>query len=294
MKSDNILIVGSVGLDTIETSFGKRDNLLGGSATYASISAGRFCPVNLVGVVGDDFPQEGKLIFKEYCHNTDDLRIEKGRTFRWGGCYHENNEDRDTLFTELGVFENFKPELSEINKKANWVFLANIHPNLQLDVLRQCNSNPLVIMDTMNLWINTAYDELLSVISCTNILLINESELIELTSTNDLEKGARKIIDRGPENVIVKCGSKGSISYSKDNVISIGVVSNCKVVDPTGAGDSYGAGFISGLVEGFSISNSMVRGTTMASFCIEDFGVQAMLDIKEDEYLKRFNSITTT
>ena len=294
MKNNSVLIVGSIGLDTIETSFGKRNDLLGGSATYASISAGRFCPVNLVGVIGNDFPSEGKLIFKEYCDNIDDLKVEKGRTFRWGGRYHENNDDRDTLFTDLGVFENFKPELSEINKKANWIFLANIHPALQLDVLRQCDSNPKVIMDTMNLWISTTYDELLSVISCTNFLLINESELIELTSTKDLEKGARKLIDMGPENIIVKCGSKGSVSYSKDNVISVGVISNCKVVDPTGAGDSYGAGFISGLVEGLSIPDCMIRGTVMASFCIEDFGVQAMLDIKENEYLKRINSITTT
>ena len=294
MKNNSVLIVGSIGLDTIETSFGKRKNLLGGSATYASISAGRFCPVNLVGVIGNDFPDEGKLIFKKYCDNIDDLRIENGRTFRWGGRYHQNNDDRDTLFTDLGVFENFKPKLSDINKKANWIFLANIHPILQIDVLQQCNSNPKVITDTMNLWINTTYDELLSVISRTNILLINESELIELTRTTDLEKGAKKVIDMGPENVIIKCGSKGSMSYSKDNVISIGVVSDCKVVDPTGAGDSYGAGFISGLVEGLSISNCMARGTVMASFCIEDFGIQAMLDIEEDQYLKRIKSITIT
>ena len=291
---DDILIVGSIGLDTIETSYGKRNDLLGGSATYASISAGRFCPVNLVGVIGDDFPSQGKLIFKNYCNNIDDLKVKKGRTFRWGGRYHKNNDDRDTLFTELGVFENFKPQLSSVNKNIKWVFLANIHPMLQLDVLRQCSSNPKIIMDTMNLWINTTYDELISVINCADILLINESELIELTGDQDLEKGARKIIDMGPENIVVKCGSKGSISYSNDSVISVNVVPNCKVVDPTGAGDTFGAGLISGLVEGLDIFNSMVRGTVMASFCIEDFGVEAMLNIKEDEYLKRIKLITTT
>ena len=291
---DDILIVGSIGLDTIETSYGKRDDLLGGSATYASISAGRFCPVNLVGVIGDDFPSQGKLIFKNYCNNIDDLKVKKGRTFRWGGRYHKNNDDRDTLFTELGVFENFKPQLSSVNKNIKWVFLANIHPMLQLDVLRQCSSNPKIIMDTMNLWINTTYDELISVINCADILLINESELIELTGDQDLEKGARKIIDMGPENIVVKCGSKGSISYSNDSVISVNVVPNCKVVDPTGAGDTFGAGLISGLVEGLDIFNSMVRGTVMASFCIEDFGIEAMLNLKEDEYLKRIKLITTT
>ncbi|MBJ13665.1 MAG: sugar kinase [Candidatus Marinimicrobia bacterium] len=291
---DDILIVGSIGLDTIETFYGKRDDLLGGSATYASISAGRFCPVNLVGVIGDDFPSEGKLIFKNYCNNIDDLKVKKGRTFRWGGRYHKNNDDRDTLFTELGVFESFKPQLSSVNKNIKWVFLANIHPVLQLDVLRQCSSNPKIIMDTMNLWINTTYDELISVINCADILLINESELIELTGDQDLEKGARKIIDMGPENIVVKCGSKGSISYSNDSVISVNVVPNCKVVDPTGAGDTFGAGLISGLVEGLDIFNSMVRGTVMASFCIEDFGIEAMLNLKEDEYLKRIKLITTT
>ncbi len=291
---DDILIVGSIGLDTIETSYGKRDDLLGGSATYASISAGRFCPVNLVGVIGDDFPSQGKLIFKNYCNNIDDLKVKKGRTFRWGGRYHKNNDDRDTLFTELGVFENFKPQLSSVNKNIKWVFLANIHPMLQLDVLRQCSSNPKIIMDTMNLWINTTYDELISVINCADILLINESELIELTGDQDLEKGARKIIDMGPENIVVKCGSRGSISYSNDSVISVNVVPNCKVVDPTGAGDTFGAGLISGLVEGLDIFNSMVRGTVMASFCIEDFGIEAMLNLKEDEYLKRIKLITTT
>ena len=291
---DDILIVGSIGLDTIETSYGKRDDLLGGSATYASISAGRFCPVNLVGVIGDDFPSQGKLIFKNYCNNIDDLKVKKGRTFRWGGRYHKNNDDRDTLFTELGVFESFKPQLSSVNKNIKWVFLANIHPMLQLNVLRQCSSNPKIIMDTMNLWINTTYDELISVINCADILLINESELIELTGYQDLEKGARKIIDMGPENIVVKCGSKGSISYSNDSVISVNVVPNCKVVDPTGAGDTFGAGLISGLVEGLDIFNSMVRGTVMASFCIEDFGIEAMLNLKEDEYLKRIKLITTT
>ena len=148
------------------------------------------------------------------------------------------------------MFENFKPQLSSVNKNIKWVFLANIHPMLQLDVLRQCRSNPKIIMDTMNLWINTTYDELISVINCADILLINESELIELTGDQDLEKGARKIIDMGPENIVVKCGSKGSISYSNDSVISVNVVPNCKVVDPTGAGDTFGAGLISGLVEG--------------------------------------------
>ena len=291
---DDILIVGSIGLDTIETFYGKRDDLLGGSATYASISAGRFCPVNLVGVIGDDFPSQGKLIFKNYCNNIDDLKVKKGRTFRWGGRYHKNNDDRDTLFTELGVFENFKPQLSSVNKNIKWVFLANIHPMLQLDVLRQCSSKPKIIMDTMNLWINTTYDELISVINCADILLINESELIELTGDQDLEKGARKIIDMGPENIVVKCGSKGSISYSNDSVISVNVVPNCKVVDPTGAGDTFGAGLISGLVEGLDIFNSIVRGTVMASFCIEDFGIEAMLNLKEDEYLKRIKLITTT
>ena len=290
-KSDEILILGSIGLDTIETQYGKRENLLGGSATYATIASGIFSLAVPVGIVGDDFPKDGYDIFSRFSKNINNIKIEKGKTFRWGGKYHEDGDDRDTLFTELGVFENFDPIINKKDANVSWVFLANIHPALQMNVLKQCSKNPFVISDTMNLWINTTPIELRSLINKTNILLINESEIIELTKLNELKKAAQTIMAMGPEKIIVKQGSKGARCFSKDDELSVGVYPVSKVVDPTGAGDVFGGGFVSGLAEGLSLYDSMRRGTALASFCIEDFGVTRLLDITRDELDHRVNSV---
>ncbi len=290
-KSDEILILGSIGLDTIETQYGKRKNLLGGSATYATIASGIYSEVVPVGIVGDDFPKDGYDIFSRFSKNINNIKIEKGVTFRWGGKYHENGDDRDTLFTDLGVFENFDPIINEKDVNVSWVFLANIHPVLQMNVLEQCSKNPFIIADTMNLWINTTPNELKSLLNRTNILLINESEIIELTKSNELKKAAHMVMSMGPEKIIVKQGSKGARCFSKDDELSIGVYPVSKVVDPTGAGDVFGGGFVSGLAEGLSLYDSMRRGTALASFCIEDFGVTRLLDISRDELDHRINSI---
>ncbi len=290
-KSEEILILGSIGLDTIETQYGKRKNLLGGSATYATIASGIFSEVVPVGIVGDDFPKDGYDIFSRFSNNINNIKIEKGATFRWGGKYHENGDDRDTLFTDLGVFENFDPIINEKDVNVSWVFLANIHPVLQMNVLEQCSKNPFIIADTMNLWINTTPNELESLLNRTNILLINESEIIELTKSNELKKAAHMVMSMGPEKIIVKQGSKGARCFSIDDELSVGVYPISKVVDPTGAGDVFGGGFVSGLAEGLSIYDSMRRGTALASFCIEDFGVTRLLDISRDELDHRINSI---
>ena len=290
-KSDEILILGSIGLDTIETQYGKRKNLLGGSATYATIASGIYSEVVPVGIVGDDFPKDGYDIFSRFSKNINNIKIEKGATFRWGGKYHENGDDRDTLFTDLGVFENFDPIINEKDVNVSWVFLANIHPVLQMNVLEQCSKNPFIIADTMNLWINTTPNELKSLLNRTNILLINESEIIELTKSKELKKAAHMVMSMGPEKIIIKQGSKGARCFSIDDELSVGVYPISKVVDPTGAGDVFGGGFVSGLAEGLSIYNSMRRGTALASFCIEDFGVTRLLDISRDELDHRINSI---
>ena len=290
-KFDEILILGSIGLDTIETQYGKRKNLLGGSATYATIASGIFSPTVPVGIVGDDFPKDGYDIFSRFSKNINNIKIEKGATFRWGGKYHENGDDRDTLFTDLGVFENFDPIINEKDVNVSWVFLANIHPVLQMNVLEQCSKNPFIIADTMNLWINTTPNELESLLNRTNILLINESEIIELTKSNELKKAAHMVMSMGPEKIIVKQGSKGARCFSIDDELSVGVYPISKVVDPTGAGDVFGGGFVSGLAEGLPIYDSMRRGTALASFCIEDFGVTRLLDISRDELDHRINSI---
>ena len=290
-NSDKILILGSIGLDTIETQYGKKEDLLGGSATYATIASGIYGSAIPVGIVGDDFPKDGYDIFSKYSININNIETKKGSTFRWGGKYHENGDDRDTLFTELGVFEYFEPIIDEKDSNISWLFLANIHPVLQTMVLKQCKNSPYVITDTMNLWINTTAKELRSLINETNILLINESELVELIKTDDIVTAAHKVLSMGPEKIIVKLGSKGARCFSKDEEISTGVYPVPKVIDPTGAGDVFGGGFVSGRAEGLSVYDSMRRGTALASFCIEDFGVSRLLNIAHEELEERINSI---
>ena len=277
------LILGSVALDTIETKYGKAENLLGGSATYATIAAGLYGDAIPVGIVGDDFPKDGLDIFEKFSKNLKDLDQQPGGTFKWGGKYHENGDDRDTLFTDLGVFENFNPSIHTSNKNASWLFLANIHPSLQLSVLEQCTNAPLVVTDTMNLWIDSTPEELKKIISKTNILLINESELHLLTKEQNVDKSIKEVLSMGPGKVIVKFGSKGAKCFSENENISVGVYPVKKVIDPTGAGDVFGGGFISGLVDGLSIKEAMLRGSALASFCIEDFGVKKLLNISVNE-----------
>ena len=285
------LILGSVALDTIETKYGKAENLLGGSATYATIAAGLYGDAIPVGIVGDDFPKDGLDIFEKFSKNLKDLDQQPGGTFKWGGKYHENGDDRDTLFTDLGVFENFNPSIHTSNKNASWLFLANIHPSLQLSVLEQCTNAPLVVTDTMNLWIDSTPEELKKIISKTNILLINESELHLLTKEQNVDKSIKEVLSMGPEKVIVKFGSKGAKCFSENENIAVGVYPVKKVIDPTGAGDVFGGGFISGLVDGLSIKEAMLRGSALASFCIEDFGVKKLLNVNVNEVDNRIQLI---
>ena len=285
------LILGSVALDTIETKYGKAENLLGGSATYATIAAGLYGDAIPIGIVGDDFPKDGLDIFEKFSKNLKDLDQQPGGTFKWGGKYHENGDDRDTLFTDLGVFENFNPSIHTSNKNASWLFLANIHPSLQLSVLEQCTNAPLVVTDTMNLWIDSTPEELKKIISKTNILLINESELHLLTKEQNVDKSIKEVLSMGPEKVIVKFGSKGAKCFSENEDIAVGVYPVKKVIDPTGAGDVFGGGFISGLVDGLSIKEAMLRGSALASFCIEDFGVKKLLNVSVNEVDNRIQLI---
>ena len=285
------LILGSVALDTIETKYGKAENLLGGSATYATIAAGLYGDAIPVGIVGDDFPKDGLDIFEKFSKNLKDLDQQPGGTFKWGGKYHENGDDRDTLFTDLGVFESFNPSIHTSNKNASWLFLANIHPSLQLSILEQCTNAPLVVTDTMNLWIDSTPRELRKIISKTNILLINESELHMLTKEQNVDKSIKEVLSMGPEKVIVKFGSKGAKCFSENENIAVGVYPVKKVIDPTGAGDVFGGGFISGLVDGLSIKEAMLRGSALASFCIEDFGVKKLLNVSINEVDNRIQLI---
>ena len=290
-KINEFLILGSIAMDTIETKFGKKENILGGSATYATIGAGLYGNPIPIGIVGDDFPKKGHEIFNNFSSNVDNIENKPGKTFSWGGKYHENGDDRDTLFTDLGVFESFNPMVFPQNQNASWVFLANIHPSLQLSVLSQCKNNPTVITDTMNLWIDTTPQELKKIINKTDILLINESELSLLTNNKDILDSSKQILSMGPDKVVVKLGSKGARCISKSEDISVGVYPVKNVVDPTGAGDVFGGGFVSGLIDDLSISDSMLRGSALASFCIEEFGVEKLINIDKSDVEKRIESI---
>ncbi len=277
MRGDSILIVGSIAIDTIEIGTERYENLLGGSTTYATIAAGKYSDVNVVGVIGTDFPQQGHDIYDKYANNLSDLKVEQGKTFSWGGRYHDDFDDRDTLFTELGVFGEFNPKLSAINKNQQFVFLANIHPSLQNSVIDQCRANPIIVIDTMNLWIDTTLNELLTVLSKSDILLINESEAEMLTDCSNLDDAATTLIGLGPPTVVIKRGSKGAALYNDmGGKIIIGVYPIEKVVDPTGAGDTFGGGFVSALAQGKTYKEALVLGTALASICVEGVGIDTL------------------
>ena len=287
MKDNSVLIVGSIALDTIEIGDERYENLIGGSTTYAAIAAGKNSDVHVVGIIGNDFPQEGHDIYSKYSANNTDLQIVDGKTFSWGGRYHSNFDDRDTLFTELGVFAEFQPKLSPINKNHQYVFLANIHPRLQNLVIDQCMANPVIVIDTMNLWINTTLNELLTVLSKSDILLINESEAEMLTECYQLDDAAKTLIGLGPPTVVIKRGSKGADLYTVDDKISIGVYPISNVADPTGAGDTFGGGFTSALAEGKSFKDALIRATAWASVCVEGIGVKTLLSVSNKEIRDR-------
>ncbi|MFQ6604763.1 MAG: PfkB family carbohydrate kinase [Fidelibacterota bacterium] len=274
-NTNSILLVGSVALDTIETPQTRRENLLGGSVTYALVSASLESPVHVVGVVGKDFPAEGHELFRSHAAGLTDFQIRDGSTFRWGGRYHENMDQRKTLFTELGVFADFDPQLALGNCNHPYVFLANIHPALQLSVIEQCNADCTFVVDTMNLWIETTPRELEQVLARTDILLINESEAALLTGTEDLPKAAQALRERGPDTVVIKLGSQGTVVAGAETAVRIGVYPVSQVVDTTGAGDTFGGGFVSALARGMDLGEALINGAAWASFCVEAFGISA-------------------
>lgn len=294
MMSNHTLIVGSIGLDTIETISDRKESILGGSATYATISAGKSSSVHLVGIVGSDFPVEGINIFKENTIDLSNLDQKEGKTFSWGARYAEDWDNRETLFTELGVFSDFNPILKEQNKNVSVVFLANIHPILQLSVLNQCNKRKYVIIDTMNLWIDTEREKLKEVISSCDILLINEFEAEQFTRKKNHDDQGTVLQSLGPKNIIIKCGSRGAKLYSGHQLDTIGVFPIKKVTDPTGAGDSFGGGIAASLANGESMIEAVINGTALASLTIEGFGIDSLHNASDDEVERRKEYLKTT
>jgi len=281
----SLLVVGSLALDTVATPFDKVNDALGGSATYISLAASYFSgPVNLVGVVGNDFPKDYIKLLDEHNVDTDGLQIVEGKTFRWSGKYHYDLNVRDTLLTELNVFEKFDPVIPENFRKARFVCLGNIDPTLQLKVLNQMVNPQFVVCDTMNYWIEGKKEELMEVLKRTNVLIINDSEARLLANEPNLIKAARKIREMGPEILIIKKGEHGALLFMDDIVFSVPAYPLEMIYDPTGAGDTFAGGFIGYLhktndLDVESVKSAVVFGSTLASFCVEKFSVDGLLDL---------------
>ena len=278
-KRKTILAVGSIAIDTIETPNGNRKNLLGGSASYFSVAAGLLAPVKLVGVVGDDYPEEGWQMFKSRGINTDNVHVQSGKTFRWGGKYNLDYSSRETLFTELGVFENFIPSVQKEDCASPLIFLGNIQPELQLNVASLTKSAEHIVSDTMNLWIDLFPKMLNNVLAVSTIFLINHEEAEQFTGESNISRAGRKLLDAGPNIVVIKRGAKGAYLLCENNEFFIPVFPVQKVLDPTGAGDSFAGGFMGYLSQTNKpdFLEAVLVGSAMASFCVEGFGLESLL-----------------
>ncbi len=284
-----LLVVGSLGLDTVATPFDKIEEALGGSATYISLASSYFSgPVYLVGVVGEDFPQEYIQLLQNHDVDLEGLQIvEGGKTFRWSGKYHYDLNVRDTLLTELNVFEAFNPIVPEKFRKSQFVCLGNIDPTLQLIVLEQMEDPQFVVCDTMNYWIEGKKEELLKLLKRVNVLIINDSEARLLAQEPNLIKSAKVIRDMGPEILIIKKGEHGALLFTDDIVFSAPAYPMEMIYDPTGAGDTFAGGFTGYLHKTQDLSpenmkRAVVYGSAMASFCVEKFSTKGL---EELEYL---------
>ena len=279
--SKDILAVGSIAFDTIETPKGKREHILGGSSTYFSVSSSLYSNVSLIGVVGKDFTQDNWEIFEKYNINVDSVDKRDGLTFSWGGKYNHDFSSRDTLFTNLGVFENFKPIVMN-NYNNPILYLGNIQPELQFDVISKVKDPFLIAADSMNLWIDLFPDDVIKLIHKVDIFLLNDEEAIQLCGHNDLNKIMNEFLSYGPKIVIIKMGSQGSLIGFKDKIIRISCVPNIRVVDPTGAGDSF-AGGVLGYIAQYGLDDpvkAVMHGTAVASFTVSAFGLENLYNIK--------------
>ncbi len=290
-----LLVVGSLALDTIETPFGRAENLLGGSAVYISLSASYFAaPVRLVGVVGGDFPPEAINFLHERNVDTDGLEIIKeGKTFRWGGRYHYDLNMRDTLYTDLNVFETFDPKIPQKFQKCKYVCLGNIDPVLQRRVLEQIDKPRLVVGDTMNFWIERKTSELKNTLKVMDVLVVNDSEARLLAKEPNLIKAARMIMEMGPRIVIIKKGEHGALLVTESTIFSAPAYPLENIHDPTGAGDSFAGGFTGWIAKTEDLSDAnlkraVIYGSTMASFCVEQFGVGGLRDLAYLQVKDRF------
>ena len=298
MNSQNsVLVVGSVALDSVETPAGTVENALGGAATYGSVACSLFAPVQLVGVVGEDFPSQHVEFLESRGVDLAGLqRIEGGKTFRWKGDYNADLNQAVTHETQLGVFEHFDPILPENYKHADFVFLANINPDLQLKVLEQVENPRLVLCDTMNLWINIARDAVFRVFERVDIAVLNDGEAKMLTELDSVIEAGRALLEAGPKYVIIKKGEHGSLLFSNEGIWSAPSYPLERVVDPTGAGDSFAGSLIGFLAQSGDISRenihrAMAHGGAVASATVQDFSLQSLRELSKEEALRRVETM---
>lgn len=292
----SILVVGSVAFDALETPFGKVDRCIGGSATYFSVAASFFTDVDLVAVVGDDFTEKDASVFNGRRINLDGLqRVAGQKTFFWSGEYGYDLNVAKTRDTQLNVFADFRPELNERQKKADVLFLANIQPELQLDVLHQTVRPRLVALDTMNLWIDIKRDELARVFSEVDLVIINEAEVRQFTKEPNLVRGARSILALGPSTLVVKRGEYGVLMVTKDAIFAAPAYPLENVFDPTGAGDTFAGGFLGYLTSRSEIHDRELRraiifGSVLASFTVEKFSLDRLREIELTDIYDRYQA----
>jgi sugar/nucleoside kinase (ribokinase family) len=292
----SLLVVGSVAYDAVETPFGKTEKMLGGSASHFSLSASYYTEVRIVGVVGGDFSEAEQQVFDAHHIDTTDLeRIPEGKTFRWYGRYDYDLNVAHTLDTQLNVFADFKPKLSTESKSARLVFLGNIQPDLQRGVREQIPNAELVALDTMNLWIETARDSLITTIKGVDVVIINDAEARQLTEIPNLIKAARTILSWGPKALIVKRGEYGAALFTAESYFAIPAFPLESVFDPTGAGDTFAGGFMGYLssqrvLDEAAMRRAMIFGSVMASFNVEEFGTARVQKLTTDEINARFRA----
>jgi len=288
-----ITVVGSVAFDSIEAPSGKREDLLGGSATYFSVAASKFTDVNLVAVVGDDFPDKQLSFLGKFC-DLSGLSQKPGQTFRWSGRYLPDMNQRETLATHLNVFAEFKPEIPEDYTECETAFLANIDPDLQTDVLNALGPDKRMVgLDTMNFWIESKRKSLLKALKKIDVLTINEDELRQICDEHNIWKAGQKALELGPRVVVCKRGEYGSILFTGDQTAALPAFNTPNVIDPTGAGDSFAGAFF-GYLDGKDsiysfemLMNALVIGTVVASFTVEAFGVEGLVAASQDEIAAR-------
>ena len=295
----SLVTVGTVAFDSIETPFGKVDRVVGGAATYISLAASYFTKdLNLVSVVGDDFPNTELNYMKKRSVNIDGLQIKKGeKSFFWAGKYHDNMNSRDTLVTELNVLADFDPILPESYKKAKYVMLGNLTPDIQMNVINQMKKRPkLIVLDTMNFWMDIAMDTLKKVIKEIDVLTINDEEARQLSGEYSLVNAAKAIHKMGPKFLVIKKGEHGALLFQGNKIFFAPALPLAQVFDPTGAGDTFAGGFIGYLAKTGDLSfenmkRAVIYGSAMASFCVEEFSIARLKTLKSNEInsrVKRF------